>query len=165
MVILSTSRLCQIASEYNLFVVEDAAHALPSLSAGHLVGTLNSDATVFSFYANKTITTGEGGMLVTRNEQLASRARTMRLHGISKDVFSRFTSNTPSWYYEVIAPGFKYNLTDVAASIGIHQLRKASDFHKRRTLAAKQYDSLLDPSLVCLPPALRICVIILGIYT
>jgi dTDP-4-amino-4,6-dideoxygalactose transaminase len=87
-------------------VVEDAAHALPTTSRGQLVGTLDSAAAVFSFYANKTITTGEGGMLVTRNTPLAERARVMRLHGMSRDAFDRFTATVPSWYYEIVAPGF-----------------------------------------------------------
>ena len=72
------------------------------------MGTLGSDATVFSFYANKTITTGEGGMLVTRDAAVAQRARTMRLHGMNRDAFDRFTAKVPSWYYEVVAPGFDY---------------------------------------------------------
>ena len=82
-------------------------------------------AAVFSFYANKTITTGEGGMLVTRDAKLAQRAQVMRLHGMSRDAFDRFTATVPSWYYEIVAPGFKYNMTDVAAAIGLHQLKKA----------------------------------------
>lgn len=129
-----------IAREHGLRVVEDAAHALPTTHRGKLVGTLESDIAVFSFYANKTITTGEGGMLVTRDAALASRARTMRLHGINRDAFGRFTSKTPSWYYEVVAPGFKYNLTDIAAAIGIHQLRKVDAFQARREEIARSYD-------------------------
>ena len=80
---------------------------------------------MFSFYANKTITTGEGGMVVTRDAALAARVKVMRLHGISRDAFDRFTAKVPSWYYEIVAPGFKYNLTDIAAALGIHQLRRA----------------------------------------
>ncbi|MCZ2156024.1 MAG: DegT/DnrJ/EryC1/StrS family aminotransferase, partial [Bryobacterales bacterium] len=93
--------LLEIAQRRGLKVIEDAAHTLPATSAGRLIGTLESDATVFSFYANKTITTGEGGMLVTRNQQLAERAKVMRLHGISRDAFDRFLATKPSWYYEV----------------------------------------------------------------
>ncbi|OYU72102.1 MAG: UDP-4-amino-4,6-dideoxy-N-acetyl-beta-L-altrosamine transaminase, partial [Burkholderiales bacterium PBB5] len=102
-----------IARRHGLKVVEDAAHALPATSAGRRIGTLDSDATVFSFYANKTMTTGEGGMLVTRDAALAKRAQVMRLHGMSRDAFDRFTAKVPSWYYEIVAPGFKYNLTDI----------------------------------------------------
>lgn len=131
--------LAAIAQEHGLAIVEDAAHAFPTTYGGRLIGTLSSDITVFSFYANKTMTTGEGGMLVTRNPALAARARTMRLHGINRDAFDRFTAKVPSWYYEVVAPGFKYNLTDVAAAIGIHQLRKAESFRKRREVIAKVF--------------------------
>ena len=132
--------LLALAKQHGLKVVEDAAHALPSTSAGQLVGTLGSDATVFSFYANKTITTGEGGMLVTRDEALAKRARVMRLHGMNRDAFDRFQSTVPSWYYEVVAPGFKYNLTDIAAALGLQQLKKAHAFQRRRAEIAAQYN-------------------------
>ncbi|MEY4564123.1 MAG: hypothetical protein RLZZ618_3400 [Pseudomonadota bacterium] len=120
-------------------VVEDAAHALPTVCDGQLIGTLGSDFTVFSFYANKTITTGEGGMVVTRDAALADRVKVMRLHGINRDAFDRFTAKVPSWYYEIVAPGFKYNLTDIAASLGIHQLKRAHDFQVRRAAVAQQY--------------------------
>ena len=135
------ARLLAIAQRHGLKVVEDAAHALPTTSGGALVGTLASDATVFSFYANKTITTGEGGMLVTRDAALAARARVMRLHGISRDAFERFSAQVPSWYYEIVAPGFKYNLTDIAAALGIHQLKKAHAFAARRAAIALQYNA------------------------
>jgi len=128
--------ILDIAQRHGLKVVEDAAHALPTTCAGQLVGTLVSDATVFSFYANKTITTGEGGMLVTRDAALAKRARVMRLHGMNRDAFDRFTAKVPSWYYEVVAPGFKYNLTDIAAALGIHQLKRAQAFQQRRECIA-----------------------------
>jgi dTDP-4-amino-4,6-dideoxygalactose transaminase len=130
-----------IAKKHGLKVVEDAAHALPTTSAGQRIGTLASDATVFSFYANKTITTGEGGMLVTRDPALARRAKVMRLHGMSRDAFDRFTAKVPSWYYEIVAPGFKYNLTDIAAALGIHQLKKAHQFAERRAAIAAQYNA------------------------
>ncbi len=132
--------LLDIARRHGLKVVEDAAHALPTTVGGCLVGTLASEATVFSFYANKTITTGEGGMLVTRDEALAKRARVMRLHGMSRDAFDRFTATVPSWYYEIVAPGFKYNLTDIAAALGLHQLKKAHAFQQRRARIAALYD-------------------------
>ena len=141
-----------IARRHGLKVVEDAAHALPTTCAGRLVGTLQSEATVFSFYANKTITTGEGGMLVTRDAELAARARVMRLHGISRDAFDRFSAKVPSWYYEIVAPGFKYNLTDIAAALGLHQLKKAHAFQQRRAEIAAAYDSGLAGLPVVLPP-------------
>ena len=131
--------IVDIARRRGLRVIEDAAHALPATSAGRLVGTLDSDATVFSFYANKTITTGEGGMVVTRDAKMAARMRTMRLHGMSRDAFDRFTAKVPSWYYEIVAPGFKYNLTDIAAAIGIHQLQRARDYQRQRHALATAY--------------------------
>jgi len=135
--------ILDIARRHGLQVVEDAAHALPTTSGGRLVGTLDSAASVFSFYANKTITTGEGGMLVTRNPTLAQRARVMRLHGMSRDAFDRFTASVPSWYYEIVAPGFKYNLTDIAAAIGLHQLKKARRFAERRMAIAARFNEAL----------------------
>ena len=141
-----------IARKHGLKVVEDAAHALPTTCEGRLVGTLDSDATVFSFYANKTITTGEGGMLVTRDDALAKRAKLMRLHGMNRDAFDRYTSKVPSWYYEVVAPGFKYNLTDIAAALGIHQLRRAQTFYEQRCRLAAAYDEALAGLPVVLPP-------------
>ena len=136
-------RLAQIARDHNLLIVEDAAHALPTTCGGRLIGTLDSDATVFSFYATKTLATGEGGMLVTRNPRIAQRARVMRLHGIDRDAFDRYVSNKPAWHYEVVAPGFKYNMTDVAASMGIHQLAKVRRFQARRAELAARYTSEL----------------------
>ena len=113
------------AHSNGLRVIEDAAHAFPARCDGRLIGAWNSDACVFSFYANKTITTGEGGMLVTGNSEIASRARLMRTHGLNRDAFDRFRQVGASWAYDIIAPGFKYNMTDVAAAIGVAQLAKA----------------------------------------
>jgi dTDP-4-amino-4,6-dideoxygalactose transaminase len=144
--------LLELAADCDLKVVEDAAHALPTTCGGQLVGTLDSDATVFSFYANKTITTGEGGMLVTRDAALAARARTMRLHGMNRDAFDRFTAKVPSWYYEVVAPGFKYNLTDIAAALGLQQLKKAQAFQQRRAAIAAAYDAAFADLPLVLPP-------------
>lgn len=135
--------LLAIAGERGWRVIEDAAHALPATHNGRMIGTLG-DVTVYSFYANKTITTGEGGMLVTDNRSVAERARQMRLHGISRDVFDRYTAKTPSWYYEVVAPGFKYNMTDLAAVIGIQQLKKADAFQRRRSWIARRYTDALQ---------------------
>jgi dTDP-4-amino-4,6-dideoxygalactose transaminase len=134
--------IMELARERGCVVIEDAAHALPASYRGRAVGTL-ADIAVFSFYATKTIATGEGGMVVTANDDWARRIRTMRLHGINRDVFDRYSSHRPSWYYEVVAPGFKYNLTDVAAAIGIQQLRKAHRFLARRREIATIYDELL----------------------
>jgi dTDP-4-amino-4,6-dideoxygalactose transaminase len=144
--------LLALARRHGLKVVEDAAHALPTTHGGQLIGTLGSDVTVFSFYANKTITTGEGGMLVTRDPAIAERARVMRLHGINRDAFDRFTARVPSWYYEIVAPGFKYNLTDIAAALGIHQLKRAHAFQQRRTELAALYDQALAGLPLLRPP-------------
>ena len=144
--------LLDLAQRHGLKVVEDAAHALPTTVGGRLVGTLGSDATVFSFYANKTITTGEGGMLVTRDPTLARRARVMRLHGMSRDAFDRFTATVPSWAYEIVAPGYKYNLTDIAAALGLHQLKKARAFQARRERLARHYDAALAGLPLVAPP-------------
>ncbi|HYD78300.1 MAG TPA: DegT/DnrJ/EryC1/StrS family aminotransferase [Paucimonas sp.] len=141
-----------LARAHGLHVVEDAAHAFPSRYKGRLIGTLGSDATVFSFYANKTMTTGEGGMILTRSSALARRVKTMRIHGISRDVFDRFVAKTPSWFYEVVAPGFKYNLTDIASAIGIHQLRKIDRFLARRRELARRYHEELGMLPLILPP-------------
>ena len=145
-------RLLALAARHGLKVVEDAAHALPATCGGALIGTLASDATVFSFYANKTITTGEGGMVVTRDAALAGRMKVMRLHGMSRDAFDRFTATVPSWYYEIVAPGFKYNLTDIAASLGIHQLKRLRGFQARREQLAALYDAGFKGRPLITPP-------------
>jgi dTDP-4-amino-4,6-dideoxygalactose transaminase len=145
-----------IASEHSLKVVEDAAHAFPTTYQGELVGTLKSDITVFSFYANKTITTGEGGMVVSRHQDLMARMRIMRLHGISRDAFDRFQSKKPAWHYEVVAPGFKYNMTDVAAAMGRVQLRRIGAFLERREqLAQRYFEGLKGLPLTLAPHALQ----------
>jgi dTDP-4-amino-4,6-dideoxygalactose transaminase len=144
--------LLELARAHRLRVVEDAAHAFPTRYRGRLVGTLDSDITVFSFYANKTMTTGEGGMVVTRDPELARRIRLMRLHGISQDAFNRYVSKTPAWFYEVVAAGFKYNLTDIASAIGIEQLRKIDRFLQRREQLAARYDAAFADLPLHLPP-------------
>lgn len=141
-----------LAKKRGLAVVEDAAHAFPTRYRGSLIGTLETDATVFSFYANKTMTTGEGGMLVTRRPEIAARARVMRLHGISRDAFDRYRSEKPAWQYKVVEPGFKYNLTDIAAAIGLHQLRKIDRFQEKRERLAARYDEALADLPILLPP-------------
>lgn len=128
-----------LAQKHGIKVVEDAAHALPTIYNGKLIGTLESDITVFSFYANKTMTTGEGGMVVTRDPELAKRCKVMRLHGISRDAFDRYVSTKPAWSYEVIAPGYKYNMPDIAAAIGIHQLKRLPSFQLKRQEMADVY--------------------------
>ena len=142
-----------IARQHGLHVVEDAAHALPTTYKGTLVGQLPSAATVFSFYANKTMTTGEGGMVVTPNAELAARMKIMRLHGINRDAFDRFTSRTPAWYYEIVAPGFKYNMTDMAGALGRVQLQRLPAFWQRRQQLADRYLQALRDLPLVLPAA------------
>jgi dTDP-4-amino-4,6-dideoxygalactose transaminase len=127
------------AVRHGLRVIEDCAHALPARRGSRQIGASDSDACVFSFYANKTITTGEGGMLVTRNPDIARRARIMRMHGFDRDSFDRFKRIGASWSYDVVAAGFKYNLTDLAAAIGIAQLRRAHAFRQQREALAEAY--------------------------
>ncbi len=141
-----------LAHEKGLAIIEDAAHALPTKLNGQMIGTLGTDCTVFSFYATKTIATGEGGMLVTRREDIARRARVMRLHGIDRDAFDRYVSDKPAWWYQVVAPGFKYNMPDIAAAIGLQQLRKADRFRERRALLARRYDDAFADLPIALPP-------------
>lgn len=144
--------IAAFARRHGIAVVEDAAHAFPCTSSGLPVGTGASEAVVFSFYATKTMTTGEGGMAVTNDPALAARMRTMRLHGINRDVFDRYRSNAPAWRYEVVAPGFKYNLTDPAAAMGRVQLRRAGAMRERRAGIAAQYSSDLRDLPLLLPP-------------
>ena len=143
--------LAALAEANGAKIVDDAAHAFPASHAGRPIGT-GAAATAFSFYANKTITTGEGGMLVTADPAIAARARTMRLHGIDRDVFNRFTDRKASWIYDVVAPGYKYNLTDLAAAIGLHQLKRAGEFHEARSRLAARYDEALAGLPLHLPP-------------
>jgi len=144
--------LRKLAGSHGLKIIDDAAHAFPSIHAGKNIGHCLADATAFSFYANKTMTTGEGGMLVTRDPALAARARTMRLHGIDRDVFNRFSDNKVSWVYDVVAPGYKYNMTDIAAAMGRVQLRKAYGFMETRKRLAATYDAAFAKLPLILPP-------------
>lgn len=128
----------EIAEKYGLKVIEDAAHALPAFYKGKIIGMIG-DITCFSFYATKNITTGEGGMITTDNNEWAEKMRIMSLHGISKDAWKRYTVEG-NWYYEIIALGYKYNLTDIAAALGLAQLRKADKLWQRRTEIAMMYN-------------------------
>ena len=124
----------------NIRIIEDAAHALPTVTNGSRVGACeHSDAAVFSFYATKTITTGEGGMITARDSEIANRCRTMRLHGIDRDAFDRYRSEKPAWFYDVVAAGFKYNLSDPAAAMGRVQLSRSDAMHQRRSALASRY--------------------------
>lgn len=128
----------KIARKHKLFVIEDAAHTLPSSYKGKRVGTL-ADITCFSFYATKTLNTGEGGMITTENEQWATRMKTMRLHGMNKDAWKRY-SKEGSWFYEVVGAGFKYNTTDINAALGLAQLNRLEWMRDKRANVAAAYD-------------------------
>ncbi len=128
-----------LATRHGLRVIEDAAHALPASYRGVRVGAL-SELTAFSFYATKTLTTGEGGMVTTDNDDLAARMRMMRLHGIGRDAWKRYSAEG-SWYYEVLDSGFKYNLTDIQSAIGIVQLAKCDQMRSAREAIATRYTS------------------------
>lgn len=155
-----------IAEKYNLAVIEDAAHAFPAKYKGRIIGTTSPQTTgpafngpyiansviCYSFYATKTITTGEGGMICTDNDALAERCRIMALHGISKDAWKRYTAEG-SWYYEIIAPGYKYNLTDIASAMGLAQLQKAEQmWNRRRELASRYNDAFRSLPELQIPP-------------
>jgi dTDP-4-amino-4,6-dideoxygalactose transaminase len=127
-----------IAAEHGATVIEDAAHALPTRYRGRLVGAI-SKITCLSFYATKALTTAEGGMILTDDDEVADRCRIMSLHGISRDAWKRYTA-TGSWAYEILAPGFKYNLSDVAAALGLAQLAKLERMWRRRQDIARRYD-------------------------
>lgn len=129
--------IAEIAGRFGVRVVEDAAHTLPAKYKGRMVGTI-SDITAFSFYATKCITTGEGGMVATDDDAYAEKIRMMSLHGISKDAWRRYTKEG-TWYYEVIYPGYKYNMPDIAAALGLAQLKKADSLLARRERMARTY--------------------------
>lgn len=144
-------RIGALASRHGLMVVEDAAHALPASIEGARVGSI-SPLTCFSFYATKTITTGEGGMVTTDDDRFAARVRLMSLHGISHDGWKRYTSEG-SWYYEVHEAGFKDNMTDLAAALGLEQLKKADAFRDARADIARRYDAAFAAlPEIALPP-------------
>jgi len=134
----------KIGQKHDLRVIEDAAHAIGTLYHDEHLGSASShsDAVAYSFYATKNITTGEGGMVTTNSKALAARMRMLALHGISRDAWKRYRQDG-SWYYEVLEPGFKYNLADLQSAIGIHQLRKLERFIARRAECAALYSELL----------------------
>jgi dTDP-4-amino-4,6-dideoxygalactose transaminase len=136
-----------LADKHDIDIIEDAAHAFPAgwLNGDKLkyVGAGSSRVACYSFYANKTITTGEGGMAVTADKELADRMRVMSLHGMNKDAWKRFSASG-SWDYQLVAPGFKYNFTDIAAAIGLSQISQAESFRKKRMAISLQYKSAFE---------------------
>jgi len=141
-----------IARRYNLTMIEDAAHALPARFRGQPIGS-GQNPVAFSFYATKNLTTAEGGML-TASPEFLERARIMALHGMSRDAWKRYDKGG-SWRYEIVAPGFKYNLTDVASAIGLWQLRKLERFHQRRLEIVEAYGQAFGAEEALEPPVKR----------
>ncbi|MDR2410143.1 MAG: DegT/DnrJ/EryC1/StrS family aminotransferase, partial [Bacteroidales bacterium] len=139
---VNMSEILPICNRHNIKIIEDAAHAFPTKHKGQFIGTLGN-ITCFSFYANKTITTGEGGMIVTENDDIYQRVKCMRLHGINRDIWDRFTASG-KWEYDVIAPGFKYNMPDINAAIGLAQIERAEEFRIERERCARHYFKELE---------------------
>lgn len=130
--------ILEIAKKHNLVVIEDAAHAVYTQYKGRMVGSI-SDFTCFSFYATKNLVTGEGGMVTTNSEEMADKLRVMSLHGMSKNAWNRY-SGKGSWFYEVEYPGFKYNMTDMQAALGLVQMKKLQSMQEKRESIAKIYN-------------------------
>lgn len=145
--------ICDLAAGRNLKVIEDAAHAIPARYKGRMIGTIG-DLTCFSFYATKSLTTGEGGMVTTAQEEWAERMRRLRLHGISKDAWKRYTSEG-TWFYEVLEAGYKYNMTDIQAALGIAQLRKVDWMWRRRQQIAGTYTEAFKTCPEVLTPVVK----------
>jgi dTDP-4-amino-4,6-dideoxygalactose transaminase len=142
--------ILEISRKHDIKVIEDAAHSFPASYKGRPVGSIG-DITCFSFYATKPLATGEGGMATTDNDAWAERIRIMSLHGISKDAWKRYTAEG-SWYYEIVAPGFKNNMTDVAAALGLVQLARTKEMHEKRSrIAAKYTEAFKDHPSISLP--------------
>lgn len=140
-----------LAKKYEVYIIEDAAHSFPSKTDNGYAGTIG-DIGVFSFYATKTITTAEGGMVCTANDELAKRMTTMRMHGIDRSVWDRYTADKASWEYDVIEAGYKYNLPDILAAIGREQLKKADFFLEKRIHIIKQYNQAFAECPWIIPP-------------
>lgn len=150
--ICNMKKICEIAKKYDVFVIEDSAHAFPAKSKDGYAGTFG-DIGVFSFYATKTITTAEGGMIVTSNSELAKRMSIMRLHGIDRPVWDRYTSKKASWEYDVVDVGYKCNMPDILAAIGIQQLKKADLFLEKRIKIINKYNEAFSKyEYFILPP-------------
>lgn len=145
--------IMSLARKHHLFVIEDAAHAIPAKYKGRKIGTIG-DITCFSFYSTKPLATGEGGMVTTENGEWAERMRSLRLHGISKGAWKRY-SKGGSWYYEVLEPGFKYNMTDLQAALGLAQLRKVEWLWEKRKEIARKYTEAFAPLQEIITPCVK----------
>ena len=145
-------KICQIAKKFGIKVIEDAAHAFPSPTEIGYAGTIG-DVGVFSFYVTKTITTAEGGMICTRDKNLAKRMTVMRLHGMDRTTWDRYTSPRASWEYDIVALGYKFNLPDILAAIGVQQLKKAEKFYEKRVKIVEKYNEAFKKlDFIKLPP-------------
>lgn len=145
-------KICQIAKKFGVKVIEDAAHAFPSPTELGYAGTIG-DAGVFSFYVTKTITTAEGGMVCTRDKEIAKRMTVMRLHGMDRTTWDRYTSPRASWEYDIVAPGYKFNLPDILAAIGVQQLKRAESFYEKRVKIVKKYSEAFKKlDFIQIPP-------------
>lgn len=158
-VLLDLDKIQDFAERHNLWLIEDAAHAFPAAwrkneqSPWRRCGENSATVSCYSFYANKTITTGEGGMAVTDNELIAERIRLMSLHGLSGSAWNRHAENNNDWDYKILFPGYKYNMTDIAAALGIHQLARAEEMRLQRQTVARIYHELMaDVAEIELPP-------------
>lgn len=150
--VCNMKKIMQIAKKYDVKVIEDAAHAFPSPTSLGYAGTIG-DIGVFSFYVTKTITTAEGGMVCTRDATLLKRMTTMRLHGMDRSTWDRYTSPRASWEYDIVAPGYKFNLPDVLSALGVVQLKKAQSFYEKRVKIVKKYnEAFKNLDFVQLPP-------------
>lgn len=145
--------LLKIARKHNLKIIEDAAHSFPTLYKGRKIGSVG-DTTCFSFYATKTLSTGEGGMLTTQDDEIAARARLLSLHGITRDAWKRY-QNPGAWRYDVVALGHKYNMSDLQAAIGIQQLKKAGSFLEKRRSVARRYLNAFEKNDLLKVPAVE----------
>jgi len=144
--------LRSMAAARGIELIEDAAHALPARYRGEIIGS-RANPVAFSFYATKNLTTGEGGML-TASDEMLDRARVVALHGMSADAWKRYDKGG-TWRYDIVMPGFKYNMTDIAASIGLHQLKKLERFACRRQQIVRRYNQAFSADDALLTPACR----------
>lgn len=155
--VCNMEKICALAEKYStpqnkIYVIEDAAHSFPSKTKLGYAGTIG-DAGVFSFYVTKTITTAEGGMVCTKNKELAKRMTTMRLHGMDRSAWDRYTSPKASWEYDIVAPGYKFNLPDLLAALGCCQVDRATLFYEQRKAVVEKYNEAFSKTdYIQLPP-------------
>ena len=144
-------KIYKIAKKKNIKIIEDAAHCLPSRYKNDLIGEKYSDVSVFSFYATKTLTTGEGGMCLSKHKKIIDYIKTNSFHGIDRDVYNRYNQAQNNWFYDVKSPGYKFNLTDLSASMGISQLKKLKKNYNLRKKISDKYFEILSKTNLILP--------------